>query len=420
MEFKPKKLQADLKKAMLKLLEFSQDDYLFQDTFEIYKEDFEFDEYDEIISKKTLIEFYLTDYDGEIQITCEELIKLANKIAEAKLVDNLECESPNSYLIRVEAEDYQSHINMDYGLSENYTGSIKSGFENQTTCDSKNYIIRILNGNALFRLLYAKETREHEDSPPTDFDYFIEIYSEDQIISSDISKILNAYKFELATTSNIKVKYVPLPTFDYNYEEDEEDDNSTIKLRPLMFGEGIDELISLFNNANESLDSEIKILSFTKIFEYVSQTILREQLNVIISNKLNSPRALIPDANYIRELKGLFEEQKWYKKDKQAITLTILKCCDAIELKRYAPKFLFKINCLTVESKEIERRQALEEFATVLVDTRNSVAHAKSNYTPTGDECPEEELYEFANCVKFASEQAIRTFNNIDLSKRIC
>ncbi len=60
LKFRPKNLQEDLKTAMLKLIEFSQDDYLFQGTYEIFKDDFEFDEYDETITKKTLVEFYFT------------------------------------------------------------------------------------------------------------------------------------------------------------------------------------------------------------------------------------------------------------------------------------------------------------------------------------------------------------------------
>ena len=41
-----------------------------------------------------------------------------------------------------------------------------------------------------------------------------------------------------------------------------------------------------------------------------------------------------------------------------------------------------------------ERDAISREVGTILYSTRNSIVHAKSNYTPTGNECAEEDLYE--------------------------
>ncbi len=92
---------------------------------------------------------------------------------------------------------------------------------------------------------------------------------------------------------------------------------------------------------------------------------------------------------------SLFESQRQYKKDREAIKLTVASCCDASELARNAPEFLESLAETSSSSTARERKHALERLAESLVDTRNSIAHSKMNYTPTGLECPEAEMETF-------------------------
>jgi hypothetical protein len=50
---------------------------------------------------------------------------------------------------------------------------------------------------------------------------------------------------------------------------------------------------------------------------------------------------------------------------------------------------------------------SLNRFSDVLSATRNLIAHAKANYTLTGDECPSDQYEAFAVSAKLAAEQAI-------------
>ena len=85
------------------------------------------------------------------------------------------------------------------------------------------------------------------------------------------------------------------------------------------------------------------IFLLCKVFEYVSQTVVRQKITDIIRTKLMSPSAIEPNANYILELENLFEEQKTFKKDREAIKLTIVTCCDSTELAKVSPCFSDKL-----------------------------------------------------------------------------
>ena len=68
---------------MLKLIEFSDYEYLFENTYEIYKDDFDYDEHDITITEETLLVISFPDYDDTIEISCKELIQLS------KIIDGL-------------------------------------------------------------------------------------------------------------------------------------------------------------------------------------------------------------------------------------------------------------------------------------------------------------------------------------------
>jgi hypothetical protein len=72
----------------------------------------------------------------------------------------------------------------------------------------------------------------------------------------------------------------------------------------------------------------LEIFYLTKVIEYVSQTVVKAQLVSTIQKKLYSAEALSPNAEFIIELQNMFNEQRNYTKDREAIRLTILTCCE--------------------------------------------------------------------------------------------
>jgi hypothetical protein len=76
------------------------------------------------------------------------------------------------------------------------------------------------------------------------------------------------------------------------------------------------------------------------------------------------------------------------------------------------PPFLKKLRATRAADKPKDKEEALMELGSSLYATRNDVAHAKANYEPTGEECPEEQMDEFAECAKLAAQQAVRWYHS--------
>ncbi|MEI2580009.1 hypothetical protein [Scytonema sp. PRP1] len=244
-------------------------------------------------------------------------------------------------------------------------------------------------------------------------DVFVELKFEQPISESIEKDILQAYLFELSSTLGIDFEVFPFfDNDDIWVDEDElKTYNTSHILRPLLLGRNMSDVLELYNQAIASIDPHVQILYFTKVIEYVSQTVIKMQFNDAVRAKLLSPRALQPDANFISELEKVIEKQQSRRKDREAIKETVLTCCEASELAKVAPPFLKKLKAISSNSNEEQISQALRAFSASLYSTRNSIAHAKANYIPTNDECPERELLAFSNCAKLAAQQVIRWYN---------
>jgi hypothetical protein len=151
----------------------------------------------------------------------------------------------------------------------------------------------------------------------------------------------------------------------------------------------------------------------------VSQTVTRQRITDIIRAKLATHRALKPDADFVRELEGIFEEHRRFRSDREAVKLTVLECCEPTELKKQAPLYLSKLPGLQPDTKSKTREEALEEFGESLTSTRNMIVHSKANYTTIGSECPSHQMQEFSACVRIAAEQVIRWYSSRHEEMRI-
>jgi len=277
--------------------------------------------------------------------------------------------------------------------------------------------VEIVSGLTSFGLKLIQKALYDEYFSPIDHnDFFVKIQTDKSLSLEEYHKIFNAYIFELSSSYNVNfkstykmVEYIP----DWNERVDELT-NTTItpRLRPLISGKGMHQLLSLYNEANSIQNHEYRILTYAKVIEYVSQTVLRKEMLTAALSKLFSSRVLSPDATYILELERLFEEHRANKKDSQAIKLTVQTCCDLFELIDIAPEFLKKIKGLKSENATLEQiRTCLDEISNAITDTRNMIAHAKTNYKPKGNECPYEDLDKFAEILKIIANQAIRWFS---------
>lgn len=257
--------------------------------------------------------------------------------------------------------------------------------------------------------------------PMTIEDTFIQIKSKDVMDPQTFQHIVDAYIFELESTYSLSIHPSERQTC-LHYVEDattEDDDDNTIGMRRLLKGKGISTLLKIYNASNEVDDNEFRILNYTKIIEYVSQTVIRKEMLDSILKKLYSPKVLQPDATYILQLEQLYDEHRNNKRDHQAIRLTVETCCDLTDLIDIAPIFLKKISNLKERDNKQLRTECFEELAGSISDTRNMIAHAKTNYRLKGGECPSEQLGNFADCLKLVAAQVIRWFDRQHEDSRI-
>jgi len=188
-----------------------------------------------------------------------------------------------------------------------------------------------------------------------------------------------------------------------------------MRLRRLLVGSGLDEVLALFNDAcGLERHPDHLLLGFVRVIEHVSVTAVRLHAYQQVRARLLSERALDPDAAFIDELQRLVEALERKRSDKEAIKETVRTCCDVVELAKEAPPFLTGLKGLSSSSSTQAKEQAANTIAHALYATRNAVAHAKANYAPTGQECPMEELDQFAELARRAAAQAIRWLGTVD------
>lgn len=257
---------------------------------------------------------------------------------------------------------------------------------------------------------------DYDDSLPPilDGEMFVEVQFRNGRLSDDTARyVADAFLFELSGSFGLDFEVDPRPTVEY--EDPEELDwrfSYDARPRPLLLGMGMPELLRLYNKAAVATDEEIKILYLAKVVEYVSQTVVEQRAYEAIRAKLLSPRSLSPDAAFVAELRAIVEEQRAFRKDREAVRQATIVCCDATELSGLAPPFLGKLRETSPGDAPKKKEEALAELGASLFATRNRIAHAKANYVPTGEECPAEQMAAFAECAKLAAQQAVRWYHS--------
>lgn len=231
----------------------------------------------------------------------------------------------------------------------------------------------------------------------------------------------NAYQYSLETSLGLKLKstertpVAELLDFEeelLNSREGRVDGLTRGRIRPLLDGPGLDELHSLYLRATATTDIEVQHLFFTKVIEYVSQTVILQDRDDAVRRLLNTEKALQPDAAYIDALvKQVVSHDRRTRDDLGALKVTIVTCCDALLLAPYAPPSL-SLASITTDSTPQERQRALERLAETIHSTRNEIAHAKANYERTGKECPVQDRGVLIDCMRQIAHAVINWYSN--------
>lgn len=404
--FQPPELEKELASALKDVearFRLSPDLLVAQDMI-LPTEDLDPNDYDDIViepDSPAVLELYRSEV--KFQLTYSELLLFLREMLTATLIDNLECYSDIRFLRRVRIFSAPSAEASD--LFFEFDGEM---MKHSTEVEGKSVTCSLVRGTTMFgALVLAGDDYDKYFPPVLDSDLFVQVMH-GGLPRSDASRVADAYMFELSASTGVDLVAEPRLSLSDREGPIESVEISSGRLRPLCVHPSFEELLRLHNEALGS-QGNVAVIAWTKVVEYVSQTVVRQRVNAAAMTKLSSRKALQPDAQFIRDLEILFEENRSFRKDAEAIRLTIATCCDPMELASVAPHFL-KIQRLNPSSTSEDRRTALENLGASIAATRNQVAHAKANYTLTGDECPPDELHQFVQCLRIAAQQVIRWF----------
>jgi hypothetical protein len=299
-------------------------------------------------------------------------------------------------------------------LLKNIIGVNKSNWTSEVVVNNIQYKVCLRRGLSFYHLLIHLSENYGDFYPCyNEDDFFISITNStsEKIDFSTSKELADAFIFELYTTYNISMQYGTRPV----YYEDEEDDVPELQkeypIFPLIHGKGTNGAVQLFLKALDANDSDFEILCLSRIIEYISPTLIKNQLNSEVIQKLLSPRVFKPDAEYVAELGNIFSNHTRYEKsDIEMYKMTINAIVDLDEIGSIIPPFLSKQMKISLSNES--REKLLMNIAQSISDTRNQIAHAKVNYRPKGMECPDQEKKEFVIMMYAIARQMIRWYES--------
>jgi hypothetical protein len=372
------------------------------------------DEDELTVTEATSAEFEIESFDDRLAVPLAYALGVIEEVHDKKraFFDGGVFHSQNRTVVRLTPLDATT-----FNTVEGLMGNI---WEVDSPCqmevDGENVTVGLIACSLHFSLAVVVNDYFFDEANPSIQlgELFVEVRHPPKVTKATALEVAYAYLFELGSSAGLQFAHSARPSeSDFGKWLDNPQDELAKRLsllRPVLIGVGLAPLLRDFQRGTEASDPEISILYYSRCIEYVSATVVREQQYEDLRKRLTSREALSPSAGFMDDLVALIDEQKKLNKDSEALKLTVEKCCDAVLLVPLAPKSLPLLQAVTASAKSAERRNALTELANALSATRNQTAHAKANYVPTGKECPEGLLGEFAVCCRAAAEQCIRWY----------
>jgi len=237
-------------------------------------------------------------------------------------------------------------------------------------------------------------------------------YAETVLNPEAEEKMIEAVLFELAASEGLVFTKSALNNdTDFNPFENEESEPFNPKFRPL---ESFNEGIRLFNAAVLVDEPELRFLSLYKVIEYLGPVVFKLDRNEALRKRLDCAEALRPDGAFLDGLAKLAESMKEKGGDNLIPRIVLTRCVDFAHLSSVLPPSLKKA---IGEAKDTEAR--IRSVAEAMYATRNSVAHAKSNYQKSGLEVPGPELIELNAFAQAVAVHAIRWYNRLPEHQRM-
>jgi hypothetical protein len=422
LKFEPPELLTKICKAAQK---FEESCTLNYDWYPFHEEGFNPADYhedgddDEIINSNSIIEgCSFSHSDVCFDLSVSEFLEWADILESGQLIDRSEYRSSKYTIVYVVPSSDQAHSYVYRDTSTKLDMSQKVTIENTT------YEVQLISHATPFSLLLEKEGGCEDYCPSlSDSDLFVKVDHPSNTSPQIISDIIDSYLFELSTSFFLDFTRTRYPEAFYGWEDLDftpiVDDKGKVRIRTPNISNGLPELYRIYLKGVTTSDVEHQIINLVKAIEYVSATVIRLTSHDAIRQRLLNPKALAPDAKFLDDLIMLVEDQSSYRKDSEALRLTIKTCCDATQLAPHAPPVLKTLSSLSEASDAKTKKTALDDLSKCLSSTRNQLVHAKANYTLTGNECPSDQLSILAGCVNLAATQVIRWFAGLPIESRV-
>ncbi|WP_149495357.1 hypothetical protein [Roseiconus lacunae] len=177
-------------------------------------------------------------------------------------------------------------------------------------------------------------------------------------------------------------------------------------LRPLdEYNEGV----RLYVAAVQVTDPELRLFSLYKVLEYFGPCVKNLDSHESLRKKLDRPEALQPTGQFLREILSLAKDYEKQTAERDLIKRVLLTGTDLPGLLEALPDKLKR----GFDGNSSKLEKVARDVADAICSTRNYVAHAKANYSPTGTECAGDDLLKLNQFVAGAAQQLIRWYNRL-------
>ncbi|MFT6002383.1 MAG: hypothetical protein ACI95T_001144 [Flavobacteriales bacterium] len=355
--------------------------------------------------------------DTEIHIPFPRDAESIHKIEEFyRLIDEFDSIEIKDRNKTVTKRFTQRVIASDLGIIEHLLS--ESNFEITT---SEGIKIRLVSSPILIGIA-AMELREYDKfAPPCSLYTAVEVeyIREDKRLNEEKeNKLLQSYFFELANKLHTSIHFTQVSESGFYGTEDDEE--SKLEIPKLKEVEEFNVGMEMYLKAIQPLDEDIRLLYFYKILEYFAPVVVKIKANEKLRNKLDSPKAINPDADFLQSIYKLTRKFDEDLKDKDLVKAVFRECFDIIDLFEYLPESLKKRVRGQLREKDVSYELSEEKMAIaanmlggIIYSTRNSIVHAKSNYETDNNECAIEDLSELNNFLKHACYSTIKWYNRL-------
>lgn len=270
--------------------------------------------------------------------------------------------------------------------------------------------------------LAASQKKEYSKyHPPCSSHWAVEVRypsKERRLSKNDEEKLIWAFLFELAHDYRIAFSF---STFikESEYHEEPEYYKEALQKDTTELSSSIEDYnpaMELFIKANQGVSDDLKYLIYYKVFEYFAPFYSRMDAFEAMRKKLDSSNVNLRNGDFVA---SIFELTKNYEKsirDKELIKSVIDNTFDLIDIYANIPiSIRQKINVVKLEykSKRDLVDRVINHLGDVLYATRNGIVHAKSNFEPTGVECPDEDLEQLNEFMHMACYSTIKWYNRL-------